>query len=299
MEEEVVSIQTIDIGKEILNTINTLCNNLLQSINKSIFPELDKLIFMNADITETTYLKSIIGSDFNHGLLVIAEFLLCAFIVYYAIRKFTTYYTGAEVESPYQFFVKAVVIGIFTGYSLTICSGVLDWTYEITQVICEIGKEKIGQKISFSTLITKLSESNTKNFDLFTFEGIITTIVSISSFTLVITFAIRYILTKVLVMLSPFAFLCLINKSTHGIFKSWLKSFGSLLLVQIILALVLLLPFAILKEKSSDVFSKLLLIGSVFALLKSTQFAKEFINGTGISTDFSSGLGGIRSLFMR
>ena len=286
MEEE-VSIQTIDIGKEILNTINTLCSNLFNSINKSIFPELDKLIFMNADITETTYIKKIMGSDFSHGLLVIAEFLLCAFIVFYAVRKFTTYYTGKDVESPYQFFVKAVVIGIITGYSLTICSGILDGTYEITQAICGIGKEKLGQKISFSTLINKLLGDDIKKFDLFSFDGILTTIVSISSFSLVITFALRYILTKVLVLLSPFAFLCLINKSTYGIFRAWLKSFFSLLLVQIVLALILLLPFAILKEKSTDIFSKLLLVGSVFALLKSTKSVKEFTNGHGLCSLFS------------
>ncbi len=122
MEEEVVQIETIDIGKEILNTINTLCNNLFNSINKNVFPELDKLIFMDADVAEKNYIKEIVGVDFNHGLLVIAEFLLCAFIVYYAVKRFTAFYSGTDVESPYQFFVKAVVIGIFTSYSLTICS---------------------------------------------------------------------------------------------------------------------------------------------------------------------------------
>ena len=122
MEEEVVQIETIYIGKEILNTINTLCNNLFQSINKNVFPELDKLIFMDADVAEKSHLKDIIGVDFNHGSLVVAEFLLCAFVVYYAVRRFTSFYTGNDVEAPHQFFVKAIVIGIFTCYSLTICS---------------------------------------------------------------------------------------------------------------------------------------------------------------------------------
>ena len=89
-------------------------------------------------------------------------------------------------------------------------------------------------------------------------------------------------------MLSPFAFLCLLNKNTSGIFKSWLKSFASLLLIQIILALILLIPFAILKDRPDDIFAKLLMLGSVYALLKSTQFVKDFINSTGITTDFAS-----------
>lgn len=150
-----------------------------------------------------------------------------------------------------------------------------------------IGKEKLNETISFSALINKLMTQE-KKFDIFSFDGILTTIISISSLTLVITFATRYILTKVLVMLSPFAFLCLLNHNTSGIFKSWLKSFASLLMIQIILALILLIPFALLKNKPDDVFAKLLMLGSVYALLKSTQFVKEFINGTGISTDFTA-----------
>ncbi len=298
MEEEVVPIQTIDIGKEILNTINTLCNRLFQSINKNIFPQLDSLVFMDADITKSTHVNDLIGTDFNHGLLVIAECLLTAFVIYYSIRRFSAFYTGKEVETPYQFFIKAVVIGIITAYSLNICSGILSTTSDITQSICAIGKSKLHQNISFSALIEKLS-SDKEHFDIFSFEGILTTIISISSFTLVITFALRYILTKVLILLSPFAFLCLMNKNTSGIFRSWLKSFASLLLVQIIIAIILLLPFSILKNQTSDIFSKLLMLGSIFALLKSNQFVKEFINGTGISTDFNAGMSGIKSLFMK
>ena len=172
-------------------------------------------------------------------------------------------------------------------FRLVFVHGILSTTYEISNVICTIGKEKLNETISFSSLINRLI-TNAKNFDIFSFDGILTTIISISSLTLVITFATRYILTKVLVMLSPFAFLCLLNQNTSGIFKSWLKSFASLLLIQIILALILLIPFAIIKNRPDDIFAKLLMLGSVYALLKSTQFVKDFINGTGISTDFSA-----------
>ena len=157
MEEEVVSIETIDIGKEILNTINALCNSLFQSINKNVFPQLDSLIFLDDDVTKTTHLKEIMGTDFSHGLLVIAECLLVAFIIYYAVRRFTSVYSGKDIESPAQFFIKAVVIGIITAYSFNICSSVLSTTHEVTESICGIGKTKLNQTISFSSLIEKLS----------------------------------------------------------------------------------------------------------------------------------------------
>ncbi|MBR3280872.1 MAG: hypothetical protein IKI57_03370 [Clostridia bacterium] len=299
MEEEVVT-QTINVTEVVLDTINSLCNNLFSSINKSIFPELDKLIFLNSDLTESTYLERIIGTNFNTGLLVLAEFFLSAFVIYYAISKFTTYYTGKEIDSTPKFFVKAVFIGILVFSSFNVCSAILSATSEITTFICSLGKNIFKLDISFSNLIEKLYKSSqSDSFNLFSFNGILTSMISISSFSLIISFSIRYIITKVLILLSPFSFLCLMNKDTTSLFRCWLKSFFSLLLIQIIMALILLLSFALIKENSTNVFNQILLIGSTLALMKTTQFVKEFLNNTGISTDFSAGIGGIRSLFMR
>ena len=298
MEEEVVT-QTINVGEVILDTINSLCNSLFSSIDESILPELDNLVFLNSDATKTTYIERIFGDSFETGLLTIAYSLIVAFVLYYAIKRFTAFYSGTSVENPYQFIVKAIVIAIITMFSLSICTTILNFTYEITEFILDLGKKIFGTDISFSNLITKLSASTSGDFNLFSFDGVLRGMLSISSFTLIITFAFRYILTKVLILLSPFAILCLMNKSTYGIFRGWLKSFTSLLLIQIIIALILLLPFAILLENPDSVFNKFLLIGSVYALLKSNQFVKEFINGTGISTDFNSGIAGLRSMIGR
>ena len=298
MEEEAVT-QTINVGEIILDTINSLCNSLFSSIDESILPELDNLIFLNSDATRTTYMERIFGDSFETGLLTIANSLLVAFVLYYAIKRFTAFYSGTSVENPYQFLVKAVVLAILTMFSLTICTSVLNFTYEVTEFILKKKKKMFGTSISFSSLIMKLSGPSKSQFNLFSFDGILKGMLSISSFSLIITFAFRYIITKVLILLSPFAILCLMNKSTYGIFKGWLKSFASLLLVQVIVALILLLPFAILKDNPDSVFNKFLLIGSVYALLKSNQFVKEFINGTGISTDFASGFSGLRSIIGR
>ncbi|MBR6252585.1 MAG: hypothetical protein IKR04_01935 [Clostridia bacterium] len=298
MEDEVVT-QTINVGEVILDTINSLCNSLFSSIDDSILPELDNLVFLNADATRTTYMQRIVGENFENGLLTIAFCLVIAFVLYYAIKRFTAFYSGASIENPYQFLVKAVVVTILSMFSLSICTSILGFTYEITEFILDLGKKIFGFDVSFSNLILALSKTTSGDFNLFSFDGILRGMLSISSFTLIITFAFRYILTKVLILLSPFAILCLMNKSTYGIFRGWLKSFASLLLIQIIIALILLLPFAILKENPDSIFNKFLLIGSVYALLKSNQFVKEFINGTGISTDFSSGFAGIRSLIGR
>jgi len=294
--DETITNQNIDISAIILDTINTLCQSLFSSIDNTIFSLLDDIIFIDSNITESNYLEKILGQNLNSGLLVLANALLVAFVLYYAIRRFTAFFNGHEIESPYKFIVRAIFICIFMNFSLSICTGLISFSYEITEFICGLGNNIFNKSISFSSLINELSGVSKNNFNIFSIDGLLTSMLSISSINLVITFTFRYILTKILILLSPFAFLCLLNNNTSGIFKSWLKSFLSLLLIQIIVSLILLLPFSILKENSSNIFNKFLLIGSIYALLKSNQFVKEFINGTGISTDLSSGINGFKSL---
>ena len=296
---ETIGTQEVDIAGLILETINSLCHSLFSSIDNTIFSLLDEIIFINSDITEHSFLERIMGYNANTGLLILANSLFVAFILYYAIRRFTAFFNGQDVESPYKFVIRAIFICIFMNFSMSICSGIISFSYEISDFICSLGNNIFNKSISFSSLINALNGSSSANFNIFSIDGILTSMLSISSISLVITFTFRYIITKVLILLSPFAFLCLLNKPTTGFFRSWLKSFLSILIVQIVISIILLLPFAILKDNSSSMFNKFLLVGSVYALLKSNQFVKEFINGTGISTDFISGLGGLKSLFSK
>lgn len=297
--EDTLATQEVDISAIILDTINSLCQTLFSSIDNKIFSLLDEIIFISPTITETNYLEQIMGHNVSTGLLILANSLLVAFVLYYSVRRFTAFFNGQEVESPYKFVIRAIFICIFMNFSLSICSNVVSFSYEISNFICGLGFNIFKKTISFSSLINELNGNSSSNFNIFSIDGLLTGMLSISSISLVITFTFRYILAKILILLSPFAFLCLLNKNTSGFFRSWLKSFLSLLLIQIIVALILLLPFAIFKENINDIFNKFLLIGSIYALLKSNNIVKEFINGTGISTDFSSGLNGLRSIFTK
>lgn len=62
---------------------------------------------------------------------------------------------------------------------------------------------------------------------------------------------------------------------------------------------MLLIPYTLLSESNDVLFNKVLLVGSIMALLKSNQFVKEFIGGIGIGTNFQSGIAGIRSLISK
>ena len=46
------SVAQIDITKIIIDTANTLCTNMLESIDSTIYPLLDKTIFIDEEIAE-------------------------------------------------------------------------------------------------------------------------------------------------------------------------------------------------------------------------------------------------------
>ena len=62
---------------------------------------------------------------------------------------------------------------------------------------------------------------------------------------------------KILIMLSPFAFISLIYNQMDGFFKGWLKHFLILLCTQIFISIVLILGFS-LEFNNEDIFSKLI-----------------------------------------
>ena len=91
-------------------------------------------------------------------------------------------------------------------------------------------------------------------------------------------------MVKVLILIMPFALLTLINSSTAWFFKAWLKIFLSLLFIQPFISITLLIVFA-LDFTGTDIMSKVLCIGAIYALIRANTFVRQFIGG--ISTDIS------------
>ena len=89
---------------------------------------------------------------------------------------------------------------------------------------------------------------------------------------------------KIFVLLAPFSFLSLTLESTSWFFKSWLKNIFSLLFIQIIVSLVLLILFSF-DFSNSNLFTKFVYVGGIYALIKANTIVREFIGG--ISTNIS------------
>lgn len=291
MEGTVSSSEITNISQVIIDTINNLLNSLFSSIDNSVYNTLDNLAFIDDGILTDSFFEKFFGQNSNISLLVIANSLLIAVCLYYCFKLLYSHLSGISVEKPYQFVFKLLIFAIFINCSYYIGQFFIYFTSLISSLIREIGESILNTDISFSALIENLNSVisiDSASINVFSFDGILKSIISVSFVSLLFTYSLRYIMIKVLLLLMPFAFLTLINSSSSWFFKAWLKVFLSLLFIQPFISIILLIVFA-LDFSSSDITSKILCIGSLYALIRANSYVQSFIGGisTTVSQNFN------------
>ncbi len=282
---------SINITDTIINTINTILQNLFASIDNSLYDILDDITFISEDILTDKYFEKIFGPSVSDGILLIANSLLFGFLLYYSIKYLMAHLTFLQLESPYQFIFKLVICGTCMNFSYFIIGQFLSLFSTITLSIRSVGETLFNTEICFATLINEINstisiDSNTLN--LFSLDGIIKSTLSISLLSLIFSYSFRFIMIKVFILITPFAILSLSLSSTAWFFKSWIKNLFALLFIQIIVSLVLLIIFS-MDYSSGNLLVKFLYIGAIYALIKANSFVREFIGG--ISTTISQSVG--------
>ena len=270
---------TNNITQIITDTINTVLSNLFSSIDNNLYSLLDEITFINSDILNDKNFENIFGTSASNGILLIANSLLLGIILYFAIRFLLSHFTYSQIERPHSFLLKLVICGICMNCSYFLLSFFLDIFSNITLAIRDLGENLFNKNICFSELILDVNNNmalNTSSIDIFSLDGLIKGTISLSLLNLVFSYSFRYILIKVFVLISPFAILSNCLYSTSWFFKSWFKNLFSLLFIQIIVSLILLILFS-MDYSSSEVFSKFIYIGGLYALIKANSFVREFI----------------------
>lgn len=290
--------EQINIVDTITQTINNLFSNLFSSIDNSLYSVLDDLLFINVDIFDNKYLNMIFGSS-SSGLILICNSLLIGFCLYYSCKLLLSHLTFTQVQSPSQFIFKLFLCAIAMNFSNFIVENIIVVFSNLSLSIREVGEIVFNKNICLSTFIQEFNSSiyfEDSTINMFTLNGLIKGFISIGFLNLSISYSLRYILIKVFILLSPFAFVSLINPSSSWIFKSWLKLFLSLLILQILVPVILLVAFSI-DSNSSDMFSKIIYIGSIYSLIKANSFVKDFMGG--LSTDISLGISSFKNLITK
>lgn len=283
-----------DITENIINTINKIFENLFSSVDNSLYEVLDNLVFVDKNILNDKYFGKLFGTSTANGILLISNSLLIGIIIYYAARYMFSNFTYEKTENPFQFIFKCIIFGICMNYSFFIIEQVLDLNNNVCSLIKEIGEDLWNKKICFTNLITEINENlsiSKNNIDIFTLDGLIKGTLTVSLLNLVFSYSLRYIMIKIFILLSPFAFLSLILNNTSHFFKSWYKNLFSLLFIQLIVSIILLLLFSMDYTKE-NLINKFIYIGGIYALIRSNSIVKELFGG--ISTTVQSGINNLK-----
>lgn len=284
--------ETINLTDIIFNSLNELFSKLFSSIDNSIYSLLDDITFITPELLNNNSFNKILGTSSNNGILLICNSLVFGFILYYSINYLISHLTYSKIDSPKQFIFKSIIFIAIMNSSLWICQQIINLISIITEWISYLCYTLFDSDLSFSEFINDINKvlSLSGDFNLFSFDGIVKSFTSIGLINLIFNNSLRYIMIQIFILISPFAFLSLITNSSEWFFRVWLKNFISLLLVQVLTALVLLLSFSI-DTSSNPLFSKLLYIGIIFALSKVNHYMKELFGG--ISTVVRTNLSGI------
>ncbi len=276
-----------DMVQTIITTINSILQNLFSSIDNNLYSILDTITFIDTSILNDSFISKLIGGSASEGLLLISNSLLLGFLLYFAIRLLLSHIIYSELEKPTHFIFKLVLCGLFMNFSFFILEFVVNIFDYLTESIFYIGKYFLSTEISFSNLILEINSNinvDNSTLNVFSLDGILKSTISVSLINLIFSNSVRYILIKVFILLSPFAFLSLTLTSSNWFFKSWAKNLFSLLFTQILFALILLIIFSITYD-STNLFSQIIYIGGIYSLIKINSVIRDFIGG--LSTDIS------------
>ena len=255
----------IDLTELICDSINSIFFKFFSSIDNTIYSNLDSILFINSDITNNLKFQQFFGTDSSNGLLIIVNSLTIVLVLFYALNFVVSHLIYNKVDSPYQFIFKCIIFISCANSSFWICKQAINLVSIVTQLIQDIGYNVTGYEINFSTLINNINSAlytSLQIFDIFTFDGILKFCYCLGIIYILLVYSIRYIMCIILILISPFAFISLVNNRFDGFFTGWLKQFLSLLFAQIFVSIVLVVGFCI-DFTAGNVLSKL----TYFALI--------------------------------
>lgn len=281
--------ETINLTNLICDAINTIFFKIFSSIDNTIYGTLDNVLWINSDIVDNSKFLEIFGNSSTDGFLLIANSLILGIILFYVINFSISHLTYSKVDSPYQFIFKCIIFIACTNSSLWICKNIIYLVCLITDSIREIGFIINGFEMNFLNFIEHMNliiYPNSEEFNIFSFNGILKLLSCLEIIYILINYCVRYIMCKILILISPFAFISLVNNKTDGFFKGWLKQFLIILLTQTFVAIVIVLAFSF-ELNNNDILSKILFFSTIsiiakchFNLKSSFEFLYQYSKNT-------------------
>lgn len=280
---------------EILNNaISTLIDKLLVSVDNNVFSILDELVFIDKSILTDKYFITFFTKSFS--IVSLSKALLFGILIYYGISYLFSFLTCNNFQKPLQFLTKFLFSAVLIHFSSSICEYIIEFFDLITDILRELGVILFSIQLSFSLIYEKITTLFLSDLptvlSFFSFDGILRAFISFGFINLLFTYSVRFIFVKILILMSPFAFLSIALEQTRWIFKIWLKNFIGQLCAQLFICIILLIMFSFHNTFNLTI-TKLLYVASLMCLIKASSFVKDFTSG--FTSDITTGISGIKN----
>ena len=266
----------------LMESMNHIFSHIFSAVDNGVYSVLDKIVFVDTSIIKRENFMKLFGSNPSNGILLVCNSLILGIFLFYITTYLFSHITYIKVQPPFAFLFKALIFIILMNESLWICEQILQIISLISGSICEIGKSLFHEEISFVNFMTKINDKiyalKDETLEVTSFDGIIKTFTTFGFMNLIFSYALRYIMIQVFILLFPFAILLGIFEKTSWISKSLCKAFLALMLEQILIALILVLSFSISYSIADDL-SKILYIGIIYSLMKANTYMYMILGG--------------------
>lgn len=254
-----------------ISNLNIVFEKIFKSVEAQVYDTLDKISIIDKEILKIEPIQKIISSN---GFVIIANSIIFFLIIYYIYMVIISMYNGNKYENIYHLIIKLLIISVVVNSSYFLIEQILELNDSLTDAINTLCKNLAGCDITF----VKLKEAilNIKDFsssDFLSLDGLIKGIISYGSINVLITFAIRYVTSILLIIIAPVALSTLFSNFTKGVFYTWIKLFVTNLFMQIILKIIITIP--LLYKDNNSVMYKIIIVGSVYMIYKLNSFIKE------------------------
>ncbi len=237
IEAIIASIMAIKEGADELGKLFSV------TISGKFYSAMDKITFLDSKALGIGSNGKIIDGTSTLGEAVcnLSNLVIWGVLLLYCFYGLFHYFLSRKFEMPMKVFIRSVVFGILVNSAFFICFSAVYFTENITQYIIEF----CGGETSFCYFENAKDDlqlevdTDSDNVNIFTAEDLIKVSNYFMTFVLGIMLGIRFILIKVLIILSPIFFALGCSTITEKWLKSGVILFLKLLSFQVVAVIVL------------------------------------------------------------
>lgn len=239
-----------------------------KSVPNDFFRLMDKMAFLTSDFLGLDSSGEILDNTekIAEAILSLTNVIMWGLLLFYGFRSIFSYFISKKVDVPWKAFIRIIVFGVFANASFFICYTGIFFAENSTEYV----KSYVGDNnFSFSILeeyVEVNAEVDDEERDVYSMEILISVCLYFSTFLTAVCLGGRYILLKVLILLSPVFFLLGGFRFSEKIFCMWCKTFFVLLFMQVFFACFL--GSLNLLNIDNDMFLQILICSTLFIFCK-------------------------------